>query len=239
MPLSQQDIDDNKTVSSCTRCGGSGTLLVPSDKGIPTKNPNRVVHFTKAVLCVCRKNELVELSNPFFNKTPLITEETAAEWAKQFDITKNLHIIWPESEKDIMPYLKGVLVHYRQDTNKTFHISNGLNIIQEYYVAQPDGITRTLNDLVLYKDLLVIIFNTQAVNKAVTPVMMELIQARFNANKPTWVCSSAEIHNSAEFSEDLRPILDKFIAFKPGKPGAKKARAHANSRANELGRSTT
>lgn len=233
MALSQQDIDDNKTVSSCSRCGGTGTILVQSDKGIPTKNPNRVVHFTKAVLCVCRKNELVELSNPFFNRTPLITEETAEYCARLFDITKNLHLVWPESEKDLIPYLKGVLVHYRQDTNRTFHISNGLNIVQEYYVAQPDGITRNINDLVLYKDLLVIIFNTQAVNKAVTPVMMEIIQARFNANKPTWVCSSEEIHTAAEFSEDLRPILNKFKVIKPGKLGNKKTRA--NSNANTIG----
>lgn len=214
MTISQHDINKNETVKNCKVCNGKGTVLVPSARALPTKNPKRQVRFTRAALCICRLNEQIELKYTYFNpeRTTFVTEQMAAASSQLYDINKN--ILFDGDTSEIVQRCKAVFVHHRADGAKLFYIGNGIEIVLEYYVKQPDGVERSLADLIRNHDLVVIVFNTQASNRAVAGVMVELIQGRYNAGKATWIIPFGKMEDAAEYSEDLTPLLKNFCVKK-------------------------
>lgn len=214
MHLTEADIARNNTVKSCPLCKGKGTFIEPSATAIPTKNPNRVVHFSQARLCICRKNELVETSSPYFANTRAIksvAENVAAGMAKTHPYTRNT---WFEGDyTTFMQRVKCVFVHHRQNCSLIFQVISGLEAIQNYYVEQKDGAERTLYDLVNNRDLLVILCTTQVQNKALSNTVLQIVQDRVRLGKGTWVWTPKDFASMTEYSEELQKILSGWSAI--------------------------
>lgn len=217
MNLSRNDIESNSTVLNCKVCGGKGFIFKASKTPIPTKNPKRTVTFSDAVLCHCKRNELVEISSPYFNptNTGTISDELAKKTAKTLSIKKNYKFFG--GVEKFLKLCKAVFVHYRQDANMLFYIGNGIEIVTEYYLPNPDGIERSIQDLIRNRALVVIMFTTSVSNKAVAPVIQELIMGRKMAGKATWIWVPEHVEDTAEYSEELKPLLNGFIARDFGK----------------------
>lgn len=207
MQLTQADIDKNDTVQKCPICKGRGTILVKGENNIPTKNPNRKIGFTQARICICRVNELVENSSSYFNPktTTQIADKVAEGFAKKYSYEKNLWFTGPS--KTFMNICKAVFVHHRKNPSLVFHIANGLELLQNYYVEQTDGASRTLNDLINGRDLLVILCVTSVSNKALSNTVLQIVQSRELAGKGTWVYTPDDFQARTEYSEGLAKII--------------------------------
>lgn len=212
MKLTKNDINKNSTVLNCKKCGGRGVIIVSDGKQRPTKNPNRTISFPRAVVCECRRNEIVENSYPLLGnpKIPKIDGRVAEQWAKMFPLRNNYWFSGPSTQ--FYWIMKAIFVHHRRSSKFMGYIANGLEMILEYYVEQPEGSSRTFHDLVHGMDLVVIVANTKVSNAAVGPGMVELVQARVATGKAIWLFSDGDFDRCTEFSDDLKIILgESFI----------------------------
>lgn len=214
MQLSKLEIDRNKTVANCKVCGGSGNIIVNDGKKRPTKNPDRVISFPRAVMCECRCNEIVENSYPMLGnpKLPKIPMSMASQYAKLLPINKNL---WFEGSFDkFILAVKAVFVDHRRSGSFIGYVANGLEMVLEYYVAQPKDSVRTFRDLTHNQDIVVVVANTKVKNVAVGPALVELIQARNMIGKSTWVYTPKDFDMCAEYTSDLKTLLSEFVPKK-------------------------
>jgi len=205
--LTQADIDKNDTVQKCPICKGKGTILVSGVSNIPTKNPNRKIGFTQAKVCICRVNELVENSSSYFNPhtTRQISDKVAEGFAKKYSYGKNFWFTGPSNT--FMNVCKAVFVYHRKNPSLVFQIANGLELLQNYYVEQTDGASRTLNDLINGRDLLVILCLTSVSNKALANTVLQIVQSRELTGKGTWVYTPEDFTARTEYSDALAKIL--------------------------------
>lgn len=219
MQISRHDIEKNKTVANCKKCNGSGMMIIHDGKPRPSKNPNVTVSFPRAVVCECRRNEIIEntflfLSDP---SLPKITSEFAEVTAKTLPLTKNYR--FTGNIKKFLITMKAIFVHHRRDSSFLAHISNGLDMVLSYYVAQDKGVERKFTDLTHGRDLVVILCNTKVSNAAVGPGVLELVQTRLIAGKPTWVFTPDDFDLCSEFSDDLKKIMEDSFVRKTLKTG--------------------
>lgn len=207
MQLTPSDMNRNNTVAKCKICNGVGTVLEDGKTLIPTKDPNRKVLFTQARLCICRRNELVENSSSYFNPTttPTITTELAEKAFNNYKYTTNL--VFTGNEKLFFTICKSVFVHARLNSSLMFHIANGLELLQNYYVEQSDGADRTLDDLINKKHLLVILCVTEVSNKALSKTVLQIVKGRERAGMGTWVFTPDNFSSKTEYSQELMDAL--------------------------------
>lgn len=210
MQISKLDIDGNTTVKNCSKCGGTGAIIIHDGKPRQTKNPDRQVCFSRAVLCECRRNEIVENSYPVLRnpRLPKISSELAEKFASQYPLTKDF---WFDGSIDqFLIATKAAFVYHRKSSKFLGHVSNGLEIVQSYYVEQPKGSERHFLDLVNFRDLVVIIANTRVSNIAVPTCVVELIQGRQTIGKPTWIYTPKDFDACMEYSDNLKALLGDF-----------------------------
>lgn len=209
MQLTPEEILRNGTVAKCPLCKGQGFLLEHSGSALPTKNPNRKVSYAQAKLCICRKNELVENSSPYFNPrtTALVSEELARKFAETYDINQNIWFTGPDLV--FFNLCKTVFVHHRQNPLMLLHITNGLDLLQDYYVEQTGANKeRSIAELILGRDLLVVVCNTTAKNKALADVIVQVVNGRRTAGKGVWVWTPSNFVDMTEYSDTLQGLLN-------------------------------
>ncbi len=213
MNLTQSDIAKNNTVQNCPLCKGKGQFIEPSPTAIPTKNPNRVIRFSQARLCICRKNELIENSSPYFANTAVIrpvSDSVAEGFAKRFNYQKSFWFTGKDTT--FLQYCKAVFVYHRQNSSLVFQILSGLEAVQNFYVEQPDGVERTLYDLINNRDLLVILCTSRVTNKAMANTILQVVTERTRVGKATWVWTPPNFSDMSEYSEELQKILTGWSA---------------------------
>jgi len=89
-----------------------------------------------------------------------------------------------------------------------FEYLEGLQVVQKYYVEQPDGSHRTLYDLGNF-DLLVLSFTSRPNNSAMQEVVLEVVKNRAALGKPTWIyCPTIE---GLRISKEFSPPMDKYL----------------------------
>ena len=199
------------TVAECTICGGTGQRYVVSARELPCKDPARHVHLMDSKPCICKMNELVERKyaymHPLAVPPQLDRAKIVNDVAKLKPFEQSLKFVGPLDA--FLPRLKRVLVRYAFE-DKLFHFSNGIEVVQEYYVGQAEGVERRVQDLIYNRDLVVIRFDTSVANKALKQVMLELIGGRAQMHKPTWIWSRSGVERTEEFSEELHQHIQDF-----------------------------
>ncbi|MFA5436642.1 MAG: hypothetical protein WC372_11445 [Candidatus Neomarinimicrobiota bacterium] len=208
MQLTPVDIEKNNTVQKCPICNGRGTILEQGGFRIPTKNPGRTRGFTQARLCICRKNEIVENSSSYFNPNSTHKVSTADAIKAASRCKYNTNIIFKGDVMKVLNFIKAVFVFHRQDSLLHFQIANGLEFLQNYYVEQKDGASRTLNDIINNRDLLVILANTRTPNQALAGTTLQIVQGRLMAGKGTWLYLPEDFTACTEYSKELVSLID-------------------------------
>lgn len=223
MKLTKLDIDSNSTVAKCKKCGGAGTIIVNDGKMRPTKNPGISMRFPRAAVCECRRNEIVENTYPMLGNPniPKIPGDMAEQWAKMFPLKKNYW--FSGSKAQFFWMMKAIFVHHRRSSKFLGHISNGLELILDYYVAQPKDVQRRFQDLTHGMDLVVVVCNTKVSNAAVGPGLVELVQARTDIGKPVWLFSEDDFDQCTEYTDDLRKLLGRDFTPQEIKPAPKRS----------------
>ena len=203
----------------CQYCKGTGQIMIPGKKGFPNKF-GQVQDSYYYYTCVCINNKLINNIFGRLRGVPDITFEDAKQAGKIAGF-KNLVIYG--NEQKFLHLVKSMMVLHA-NYHHTFEFLNGTELVQKYYVEQPQGIDRTLSD-VENKDLVVLMFDTSTKNIAQSSVVFEVIKDRFRMNDfsksasktedikyPTWVYARNEetLLSSKEYSIELRPYLDKF-----------------------------
>lgn len=225
MKLSKVDIDRNSTVENCKICGGQGTIIVNDGKERPTKHPGKTIKFPRAVVCECRRNEIVENTYPLLGnkKLPKIKSAMAERVAGMFPLNNNY---WFEGNKQQFFYMmKAVFVHNRKSSKFLGYVANGLEMILEYYVEQPKDSERRFHDLVHSMDLVVLVCNTKVSNAAVGPGMVELVQGRIDTGKAVWIFTEPDFDSCTEFSDDLKELMGEHFVHNKIAASAKKTTA--------------
>ena len=205
----------------CPYCGDSGQIkFKPVDKEeIAKDKQNKPIESHSYYTCFCINNKVVSKS---FNKIagiPDITPEQAIV-AGRFAGFKNFLI--HGNEQKFLHLVKATMILHA-NYHHTFEFINGLELVHKYYVQQPPGIFRSLDDL-NSKDLLILIFDASPDNKAQNTTVLEVVKNRFRMNnpekvinksrieRPTWIYSRTKdsLKQSKEYSSDIAPILEYF-----------------------------
>jgi len=151
------------------------------------------------------ENTYPALRNP---RLPKISSELAEKFAAQYPLTKDF---WFEGSLDqFLIAVKAAFVYHRKSSKFMGHVSNGLDIVQNYYVEQPKDSERRFLDLVNFRDLVVIIANTRVSNVAVPTCVVELIQGRQTIGKATWIYTTNDFDACMEYSDNLKTLLGDF-----------------------------
>jgi hypothetical protein len=174
----------------------------------------------EAVLCTCLKNQKVELQCRYFNtlNTHTVSDEEAKKTASTYKLSENYH--FTGDFDSFVNICKAVFVYYMQSASTLFEFGNGYEILQNYYVEQQDGVNRTFMDLIERRQLVVIPFTTKLDNKAVANMTAELIRARVQSGKATWVFTEGAINLTKEYTEDLNLMMAKFKCITVDKTSA-------------------
>lgn len=92
-----------------------------------------------------------------------------------------------------------------------FEFLEGLQVVQKYYVEQPNGEHRSLYDL-NELDLLVISFTSKPNNVALQDVVLEVIKNRSNLGKATWIYTPTmeNLRICKEYSEPMGMYLESY-----------------------------
>jgi len=204
------DID---TVNNCKICNGRGETLAKSDRKLPGKRPGTEVSYMVSKLCICKKNLMVERKFKCLHPATIgtVSDKKCKDIHKEYGIRKSR--VFTGSEFAFFRIVKSMFVNYVTSADMIFHMSTGLEIIQDYYVEQKDGSRRDMSDLIYNRDLVVIMFTTNAANKALQPVMLDLIQGRVRIGKPVWIWTPTDIRTSGEWTETLQDFIDQSSSF--------------------------
>jgi hypothetical protein len=216
-------IERYDTVKNCPICNGEGFKMGRSSVALPTKNPGRTFQKMVTVECICKRNERIERRYPALNSSevPKLTEAEVDNIAvNKFSLNKGPRANYKffGDAKQFFKVVKASFVYLTQDASARFYLGTGIEIIKDYYVGadERNDFMALLNDF----DLIVIMFDSRIKNKALKPVMVDLIQTRLRKGLATWVWSEGDIAQSEEWSEDLANLVGdpaKFIPITLGK----------------------
>ena len=204
-------IERHETIKNCDLCGGEGFMLRPSRTSIPSKNPERMIRTMETVECICRRNERIERKYAALHPKivpPMSADDVHKIAVSIFGLDKGVtksYKFFGNPEK-FFRIIKASFVYLIQDASARFYLGTGMEVIKDYYVGADDknDFMALLNDF----DLVVLLFDSKIVNKALKPVMVDLIQTRQRKGLATWVWSEGDITMSQEWSEDLVPLLN-------------------------------
>lgn len=225
------------TVSSCSICNGAGQVYSESSITTPSKDPNRQIRMMDSKPCICKMNELVERKHAFMHPNAVPPQMDRAKIRKAVEKWRPLELSYRFMGplNMFLPLVKKILVYY-SFTPRVFHISNGIEVVQEYYVAQAEGVERKVQDLIYNRDLVILRFDTSVENKALKQVVLDLVAGRAHLNRPTWIWTRAGIESTSEFSPDLTehikdwPVVDLgAIALKAKKARESKSMSDAST----------
>ena len=197
----------------CSLCHGQGYILRPSKEVVQSRNPNRKFRTMETVECFCKRVERVERKWPALrrkldDKKPPLTEEDVKKIAEdkfKFNDGVRGNYLFYANPEQFFRLVKACFLYLIQDPSARFFLGTGYEVIKDYYVGADDKneFMALLNEF----DLVVLMFDSNIANKALKPVMKDLIQSRLRRGLATWVWSENELAQYSEWSEDLAPML--------------------------------
>lgn len=207
------DIVSKNNNQVCKLCAGQGYVLRPSKSAVQARDPKRKFRTMETIECFCKRVERVERRYPPLRRRPddkkaPLTEEDVLKIAEgKFKFNEGVagnYLLYGNSEQ-FYRLVKASFLYLIQDPSARFFLGTGYEVIKDYYVGADDRneFMALLNEF----DLVVLMFDSNIVNKALKPVMVDLIKARLRSGLATWVWSERELEQSSEWSEDLVPFL--------------------------------
>lgn len=211
-------VDRFTTIKECPLCQGQGYMLRPSSQTIPCKDPNRVIRTMVSVECVCKKNERIERRYPALRPctpgaqnhgVPMLTDDEVVKIAvDKFHLDKGLRTNYKffGNPEKFFRIIKASFLYLLRDASARFYMGTGYEVIKDYYVGADDrkDYMSLLNDF----DLVVLLFDSRVVNKAMKPAIMELVQTRYRKGLATWVWSEGDITQMGEWSDDIAQLVN-------------------------------
>ena len=195
---------DGKSEKVCELCNGEGVRIVASKEPMPCKQPGRFEESLMAIPCLCRLNQRIEDRFPCL-RGPAVTELMIGGTLKNWDPGKNY--VFNGNEDRFVKIVKAMFVHLSQIPHLRMLISDGTDLIKEYYISNEENTEKSLAFLKRTCHFLVIKFESHATNKALQPVIVDVVQARLTNRLTTWIWSEGDITSYQEWSGELRPIL--------------------------------
>lgn len=177
-----------------------------------------MIRTMETVECICKRRERIERKYAALHYDPMLPQLSDADVQNiavtKFGLDKGVTTNYKFSgnPEKFFRIVKASFLYLIQDASARFYLGTGMEIIKDYYVGSDDrnDFMALLNDF----DLVVILFDSKIVNKALKPVMIDLIQTRMRKGLATWVWSERDITMSQEWSDDLAPLLNdpkKFV----------------------------
>jgi len=208
--------------AACLYCKDTGQIRT---KGREREARGRVFYEEDAKPCVCVLNKFISdrfeplgsISDATPNDAILAAKRYSKDTYKDLKIEdrdpgkrfEHRNLIMHGNESYFYYILKSYLLFFYKF--HTFEFMDGLQIVQHYYVEQPEGEHRSLYDLNA-KDLMVISFTSKPNNSALHDVVLEVIKNRHNLNKATWIYSETpqSLLTSKEYTEALNQYIKDF-----------------------------
>jgi hypothetical protein len=202
----------------CPYCNDSGQIKFedPEKKSFAWNKQGKPLVEYCYYTCPCINNKVVNKSFNKLSGIPDITlEETIA--AGRFAGFRNL--ILYGNERKFLHLVKATMVLHA-NYHHTFEFLNGIELVQKYYVEQPQGVYRCLQDLE-DKDMVIFMFDSAPDNKAQNTTVFEVIKSRNRMNdpaqivkkervlRPTWIYTQSQegITKSKEYSQDVANLF--------------------------------
>lgn len=218
------------TEGVCPKCSGRGITYVKSKRAIAGKKPGSQVFLMDSIPCICKRNEMVEGRYDYLSRVsvPAITAEEAASVVEKLK-PLSTNILFQGGSYKFFHVVKAVLVHYAFNAKLVFHMSKGIEVVSQYYVEQVDESGRKFEDLIYNRDLVILMFNSRVENRALKPVLQELIEGRFLRNRPTWIWSREIVESTQDYSAELKPFLDKYKRVSCGTADVRTKKEHESA----------
>lgn len=203
----------------CPYCKNTGQIAFKEEKTyILDRNGNKI-YDDRYYTCFCVNNRIISKQFNQLTGVPDITPQEAL-FSAQFAGFKNFLIFG--NEMKFWHLVKATMLLHA-NFHRTFEILNGYDVIKRYYVEQPDGVVRSIDDLE-DRDLLVFVFDASMENKAQNKVVFEVIKRRVRMNnpddikenkkiyRPTWIYAPTKegFKDSKEYSSDIEELIADF-----------------------------
>jgi hypothetical protein len=204
----------------CQYCKGVGQIRVQEKKEVLLDKHGKPLDEYSYYTCFCVNNKLISNS---FNKLRGVPDITLEDAKQAGEIAGLRNLLISGSEQKFLHLVKSTMVLHANYPH-TFEFLNGVELVQKYYVEQPEKVTRSLLDLE-EKSLVIFIFDACNENKAQSKAVFEVIKNRWRMNnfnkclakkekidRPTWVYAPNEemLIASKEYSQELKPYLENF-----------------------------
>ncbi len=228
----------------CKYCKGTGQIKISEKKDFLFDKYGKLLDEYKYYTCFCVNNKLVSNSFNKLRGVPEIMLEDAKQAGK---IAGFRNLLIYGSEQKFLHLVKSMMVLHA-NYHHTFELINGVELVQKYYVEQPQGVTRSLLDLE-EKNLVIFIFDACNDNKAQSKAVFEVIKNRFRMNdyskdkkdkidRPTWIYAPNEeaLLASKEYSQDIKPYLANFYKLDISSEVYKVSTFEVNDNQNNISR---
>ena len=173
--------------------------------------------------CLCVNNRAIALT---YNKLSGMPDITLPEMIAAGNFAGFRNLVLYGNEKKFLHLVKATMVLHA-NYHHTFELLNGIELVQKYYVEQPQGIHRSIQDLE-EKNLVVFMFDSAPDNKAQNTTVFEVIKSRNRMNnpakifnkervsRPTWIFTPSQegITKSKEHSQDVATLLSTDFEWK-------------------------
>lgn len=203
----------------CPYCNGAEQIRIPADRPKMLDRHGKPMQDFLYYTCFCVNNRAISKKFNQLSGIPDITPSEALT-AGNFAGFRNFLIFGPEMK--FWHLVKATMVLHA-NYHRTFEVLNGYDVIKRYYVEQPDGVQRSLDDLE-NRDLLVFVFDASMENRAQNKVVFEVIKRRTRMNnpealkrgekisRPTWIYapSKEQFKESKEYSTDIEELVEDF-----------------------------
>lgn len=189
----------------CDICKGDGVRLVVSNDRIPCRQPGRSLESLMAIPCFCRLNQRVEDRYPALRQGTFVTDKEIGVTLKLWDMNKN-YLLTGNPDR-FHKIIKALFVHMSQSSSIRFLMGNGLEIVKESYLSKEGGSDRDLLEVMRKWHFVVLKLETRIVNKAMQPVLVDMINARVANHLPTWVWGNGDITVYQEWSNEMNSAL--------------------------------
>jgi len=199
----------NQEKAVCTLCDGSGrnTVIMIHQH---TKQPKAV-----SVPCPCYTSKVVSAEYK-------LLQHFGDQYLPPDQLDKRLNINFENlgtapnyiingTYDSFLFMMKSLIMMHRFALNKPrILLSRSIDIVHDFHVPQDDGVSRHLSATSVF-DLVVVIFGSMEVNKAVSPCMIQLVTTRLDEKKPTWIYFSDVLTpKSQEYSQEIIVLIEKY-----------------------------
>lgn len=192
---------------TCPLCNGLGERLYTRTH----KYTGRKVIVSE--YCLCKKSEFISRSFDLLRQLgdqylPFDKITEALEFNPD-NLERSPNILIRGSERDFLLNVKSTIMLYKYEyPSLSFHCCRAIDLLQKFYVKQPDGHTPNLSETQKY-DLLIFTLDTKEKNDVLKTCIAQVVNIRKNY-RPTWLYLPES--NLSECRYDYSPELEDLIS---------------------------